>query len=104
MDVGKDVPVKLPPYQVSPRHSALLQREIEYMMEYDLISSCTNEWSSPVTLQPKADGTVRFCIEYRRVNALTQADTYPLPRLEDCVDQVAASKVITKVDLKKGFQ
>lgn len=103
MHVGEAVPVKLPPYRVSPHHSVLLQRGIEYMMEHDLISPCTSEWSSPVTLQLKVDGTVRFCIDYRRVNALTKTDTYPLPRLEDCVDQIEVFRFITKIDLKKGF-
>ncbi|KAK3887705.1 hypothetical protein Pcinc_008190 [Petrolisthes cinctipes] len=52
----------------------------------------SNEWCSPVTLQPKSDGTAHFCIGFREVNTLKEADTYPLPRLEDCIDHVGAAK------------
>lgn len=103
VDVGDAAPIKLPPYRVSPRHIGLLRQEITYMLDNHLISPCTSEWSSPVTLQPKSDGTARFCIDYRRLNAVTRTDTYPLPRLEDCIDRVGAAEFITKVDLKKGF-
>ena len=63
VDVGDADPIKLPPYRVSPRHIGLLRQEIKYMLDHDLISPCLSEWSSPVTLQPKPDGTARFCID-----------------------------------------
>lgn len=101
--VGDAAPIKLSPYRVSPRHTEALGTELDYMLELGIISPCVSPWSSPVTLQPKSDGGIRFCIGYRRVNAITTTDTYPLPRLEDCVDRIGSSRYITKLDLKQGF-
>lgn len=73
------------------------------MLDHHLISPCSNEWSSPVTLQLKTDTTVHFCIDYCKVNAVTKTGTYSLPRLEICVDRVGATEYIRKIALKKGF-
>lgn len=103
VDVGNAEPIKLPPYRVSPRHAAQLRQELQSMLELGIITPCVSPWSSPVTLQPKSDGSIRFCIDYRKLNAVTKTDAYPLPRLEDCVDRIGASQYITKLDLKSGF-
>ena len=73
------------------------------MLTHGLITRTYSEWSSPVTLQPKPDGWVRFCVDFRKVNALTKADTYPLPRVDDSVDRIGAATYITKIDLVKGY-
>ena len=103
IDVGDAEPVKLPPYRVNPMKQALVEKELEYMLEHGLITRTYSQWSSPVTLQPKPDGKVRFCIDFRRVNALTKVDTYPLPRVDDSVDRIGSATFITKVDLVKGY-
>lgn len=103
VDVGDACPLKLPPYRVSPQKAALLQQEIEYMMKHGLIEPCQSEWSSPVILVSKPDGTYRFCVDYRRVNKITKTDTFPLPRVDDCVDKVGKAKYITKFDLLNGY-
>lgn len=54
-------------------------------------------------LVPKSDGSVRFCTDYRKVNSVTKADSFPLPRMEDCVDKVGAATCVTKLDLLKGY-
>ena len=101
--VGDAAPIKSPPYRVSPRHADALRKELDYMLDLGIISPCASPWSSPVTLQPKSDGGIRFCIDYRKVNAVTTTDTYPLPHLEDCVDRIGSAHFITKLDLKQGF-
>ena len=103
VDVGDAEPIKLPPYRVNPQRLGVLQEELKYMLDRGLISPCVSPWSSLVTLQPKSDGTTRFCIDYRRVNSVTKTDTYPLPRLEDCIDRIGSARFISKLDLKKGF-
>lgn len=54
-------------------------------------------------LIPKPDGTSRFCTDYRKVNAVTVRDSFPLPRIDDCVDTVDAAAYVTKLDLLKGY-
>ena len=73
------------------------------MLAHGLVTRAYSQWSSPVTLQPKPDSKVRFCIDFRRVNALTKADTYPVPRVDDSVDRIGAATFITKIDLVKGY-
>ena len=103
IDVGDATPVKLPPYRVNPHKQRLLEDELGYMLRHNLIERAYSEWSSPVTLQPKPGGKVRFCVDFRKVNALTKADSYPLPRVDDSVDRIGAATFITKLDLVKGY-
>ena len=49
------------------------------------------------------DNAFRLCIDYRKVNAVTKADSFPLPRIEDCVDQVGSARYVSKFDLLKGY-
>lgn len=52
---------------------------------------------------PKSDSTPRFCSDFRKLNAVTKPDCFPLPRMDDCVDQVGSAKFVSKFDLLKGF-
>lgn len=103
VDVGDNQPVKQSPYRASPQKQQLLQKELDYMLQQGLIEPCQSEWCSPVTLVPKPGGSYRFCIDYRKVNSLTKTDTYPLPRVDDCIDRIGSAKYITKLDLLKGY-
>ena len=80
-----------------------LRKEIQYMLENDLIEPSKSNWSSPCILVPKSDGTFRFCTDYRKVNSVTKTDTYPIPRIEDCIDKIGNAKYVSKFDLLKGF-
>lgn len=64
--------------------------------------SCS-PWSSPCLLAEKSDGTPRFCTDFRKVNAVTKPGSFPLPRLDDCIDQVGSASFVTKLDLLKGY-
>lgn len=54
-------------------------------------------------LVPKADGSFRFCTDFRKVNSVTVADAFPLPHIDDCIDNLGGAKYITKLDLLKGY-
>lgn len=103
IDVGDALPVKQHPYRVSPEKRALLQKEVTYMTEHGIAEPSYSAWSSPCILVPKPDGTYRFCTDYRKVNSLTKVDSFPLPRMDDCVDRVGAAKYVSKLDLLKGY-
>ena len=103
IEVGESKPVKLPPYRLNPQKQAALDEELKYMLDNGLIKRAYSEWSSPVTLQPKPDGKIRLCVDFRKVNTLSTTDSFPLPRVDDSVDLVGRAKYITKVDLMKGY-
>ncbi|XP_076053551.1 uncharacterized protein LOC143032568 [Oratosquilla oratoria] len=103
VDVGDAKPIKQAPYRVNPQRAAIIRKGIDYMLAHGLITPAQSEWSSPVILVPKADGTQRFCVDFRRVNAVTKRDSYPLPRLKECIDRVGGAHFITKLDLLRGY-
>ena len=69
----------------------------------DLVEPSQSSWSLPCLLVPKGDGTYRFCTDFRKVNSVTKSDSFPIPRVEDCIDRIGSSKYLTKFDLLKGF-
>ena len=75
IDVQDHPPIKLPPYRVNPRLQSSLEEEIQYMVEKGLVRRAYSEWSSPVTLQPKSDGKLRFCGDFRKLNSITRIDS-----------------------------
>ena len=103
VDVGDAIPVKQYPYRMNPFKKEYLQKEIEYLLENDFIEPSNSSWSSPCVLVPKPDKTFRMCTDYRKLNAVTKTDSYPMPRIDDCIDKIGHSKYITKFDLLKGF-
>lgn len=73
------------------------------MWEKNVIGHTTSKWAAPFVLVSKADGSLRFCIEYRKLNCVTKKDNYPLLRMEDFVDSLAAAKWFSTFDFNFGF-
>ena len=76
---------------------------VDEMLSDGVISPSNSPWASPVTLAPKKDGGYRVCINYRRMNAVTKKDRYPLPHIQDIFDTVGCGKIFTTLDLKSGY-
>ena len=68
-----------------------------------MIEPSQSEWSSPIVLIAKAGGGQRLCIDYRKVNSITKTDTYPIPRVDDCIDKIGCAQYVSKYDLLKGY-
>ena len=103
VDVGNAEPVKQHPYRLNPSKQKYLKEEIKYLLENDFIEPSNSSWSSPCILVPKPDGSYRMCTDYRKVNCVTKTDTFPIPRMDDCIDKVGKARYVTKFDLLKGF-
>ena len=80
-----------------------MQKEINYMLDHNIIEPSNSNWSSPCLLVPKKDGSHRFCTDYRKVNSVTKTDTFPIPRIEDCIDRIGKAKFVSKFDMLKGY-
>ena len=76
---------------------------VSEMLERDLIQPSKSPWASPIVVVAKKDGSTRFCVDYRRLNSVTKMDVFPLPRIYDCLDQLAHCKYFTTLDLASGF-
>ncbi|CAL9693082.1 unnamed protein product [Knipowitschia caucasica] len=80
-----------------------MKQEAEHLLANGLAKHSTSAWSSPCLLEEKPDGSPRFITDFRKVNAVTVPDSYPMPRMEDCVDNLDPAKYVTKLDLLKGY-
>ena len=76
---------------------------VKEMLDKDVIQPSESPWASPVVLVRKKDGSTRFCVDYRRVNAVTRKDAYPLPQVDETLDTLAGSKWFSTLDLISGY-
>ena len=103
VDVGDSAPIKQHPYRISPMKKELLDKEVQYMLKNDIIEESQSNWSSPCILVPKHDGGFRFCTDFRKVNDKTKSDSFPIPRIADCIDQIGNAKFVSTFDMLKGY-
>lgn len=87
-DVGNAAPIKHHAYRCPVEKRQVMKRETEYLLENGLAKPSYSPWSSPCLLAPKSDGSPRVCTDFRKVNAVTTPDSFPLPHMEDCIDSI----------------
>ena len=103
IDTGTARPVKLPPYRLPHAHKETVQQEIDEMLESGIIEPSQSEWSAPIVLVKKKDGTLRLCVDYCRLNSVSKSDAYPMPRIDDLIDQLGKARYLTTLDLTRGY-
>ncbi|XP_068204621.1 uncharacterized protein [Palaemon carinicauda] len=103
VEVDNTSPIKQCPYRLNPFKRNIVQAEVNYMLDHDLIKPNSSPWSSPVVLVKKESDQHRLCFDYRRLNEVTKTDSHPLPRVEDCIDRIGSVKYLSKFDLLKGY-
>jgi hypothetical protein len=96
-------PIHAQPYRAGTRAREIESAEVQRMLKAGVIEPATSEWASPVVLVAKPDGSTRFCVDYRRLNAITVRDSYPLPRMDECIDSLGDAKVFSTLDCNSGY-
>ena len=91
------------PYRAAGFKRQVIEKEIEKMLDLSVIEPAVSEWAAPVVLAPKPGGKWRFCVDYRKLNAMTKREVYPLPRLEDCIDSLGDAKWFSTLDANSGY-
>ena len=101
--VGDASPIQQKPYRVPYAQRDVVKQELDRMLQAKVIRPSTSPWASPIVLVTKKDGSVCFCVDYRKLNQVAKFDAYPMPRIEELVDTIGPAGVITTLDLAKGY-
>lgn len=96
-------PIRQPVYRVPERLLKVMKQELELMLELEVIEPSSSEWSNPIVLVPKKNGSLRFCLDFRKLNLVSKFDPYPMPRVDDLVERLSKAKFLTTLDLCKGY-
>ena len=103
INTGDAKPVYNQPCRVPQAWQAKIREEIHTMLEAEVIEPSTSPWTSPIVPVHKKDGSLRLCIDYRQLNAVTQDDRYQMPRVDEMVERLGKAQFITTLDLAKGY-
>lgn len=103
IDTGENHPINLPPYHASVKEREVIEEQISDMLRKEVIRPSQSPWSFPVVMVKKKDGTLRFCIDYRKLNRITKRDVYPLPRIDDSINALGKAKFFSIFDLNSAY-
>ncbi|XP_025825129.1 uncharacterized protein LOC112900483, partial [Panicum hallii] len=96
-------PIAKNAYRLAAPELAELKKQLEELQQKGFIRPAASPWGAPVLFVKKKDGSMRLCVDYRDLNAVTIKNKYPLPRIDDLFDQLKGAKFFSKIDLRSGY-
>ena len=96
-------PIRQAPYRIPQAYREEVLKELKEMEESGVIEPSRSEWASPIVVAKKKDGSLRLCVDFRKLNAATPMDAYPMPRTDELLDKLGGSKFISTLDLARGY-
>ena len=103
IDTGDAKPFRIPARRTGFAEKKVIEDTVADLLAEGKIRPSESAWASPVVLVKKKDGTMRFCLDYRRLNDKTAKDAYPLPKIDETLDQLAGSRWWSCLDLASGY-
>lgn len=103
INTGNEPPIRQRPRRIPVAREKEVETMIEDMVKNGVIEASSSPWCSPVVLVKKKDGSMRFCVDYRRLNEVTKKDSYPLPRIDDTLDTLTGMMWFITLNLKSGY-
>ncbi|GFS69878.1 hypothetical protein TNCV_3101811 [Trichonephila clavipes] len=88
---------------MNPIKKEILKEQIEELLRQNIIEECESHYATPVVLVPKQNGKVRLCVDYRKLKSVTKVDTYPLPRMDDLLNEATLTSYMSTIDLQLGY-
>ncbi|PRP73007.1 retrotransposon nucleocapsid protein, partial [Planoprotostelium fungivorum] len=101
--VGDKIPPMGPLYQMSEAEMNIVHTYVTDMTKKGLIRASKSPCGAPILFAKKKDGTLRLCVDYRRLNDVTVKSTYPLPLIDEMLDRIRTGKIFTALDLKNAY-
>ena len=102
INTGKASPIAQRPYMTANSLKKGVEEELNWLLERGFIEETCGEWASPIVTVRKPNGKIRICVDFRKVNAVTPLPFY-MPRIEEVLEATGQAKVISKMDLSKGY-
>ena len=96
-------PLRQPYRRQNPAVRREEMTQVQQMLSSNIIRPSNSPWASPVVMVRKKDGSLRFCVDFRQLNAATVKDAHPLPRIDDLLDALHGAKWFSTLDLKSGY-
>ncbi|XP_058192129.1 uncharacterized protein LOC131309528 [Rhododendron vialii] len=96
-------PISIPPYRFAPAELRELKTQLQELENLGFIRPSTSPWGAPALFAQKKDGSLRLCIDYRKLNRVTIKNKYPMPRIDDLFDQLRGATYFSKIDLRSGY-
>ena len=93
-------PISKRPYRMPPKELAELKIQLQELLDKGFIRPSASPWGCPALFVKKKDDSLRLCVDYRPLNAVTTKNKYPLPRIDVLFDQLASARVFSKIDLR----
>ena len=103
IDTGNAAPIHCRPYRTEFKKRAIIEKEVNRLLDIGLIEPAVSEWSAPILALTKRDGSCRLVVSYVKLNAVTRRDTYCIPRIADILQNFSGSKYFSTFDAYSGY-
>ena len=103
IDTSSDTPIRQRAYRTSPAMRVEIQKQVDDLLDRGIVEESYSPWASPIVMVKKKDNTYRFCVDYRKLNAVTIRDSHPIPRQDDSIDSLSSSAYFSVMDLSSGY-
>ena len=103
INTGNSTPIRQYPRRLPFHFRGEIDKQVKDMLQQGVVRPSTSPWASPVVLVKKKDGSYRFCVDYRKLNLVTEQDAHPLPRVDDLLDSLSGNCLFSTLDLRSGY-